>query len=45
MEPRSDPDNSKLVSGSYDNNVRVWDLATGDCLATLEVRKVPDIVE
>jgi len=30
------PDGSRAVSGSGDNTVRVWDLASGRCLATVE---------
>ena len=31
-------DYRQVVSGSEDKSVRVWDLASGECLATLEVR-------
>ena len=30
-------DGTQLASGSYDNTVRIWDLASGECRATLEV--------
>ena len=30
------PDGRRAVSGSADSTVRVWDLETGQCLATLE---------
>lgn len=29
------PDNTKLVSGSHDTTVRLWDLATGQCLKVM----------
>jgi len=29
------PDNTTIVSGSYDNTIKVWDLATGQLKATL----------
>ena len=31
------PDGRQLLSGSYDFTVRVWDVATGQCTATLQV--------
>jgi hypothetical protein len=34
-------DGRQAVSGSDDNSVRVWDLASGDCLAIFEVRRRP----
>ena len=30
------PDGLKVVSGSYDNTVRIWDAVTGECEQTLE---------
>ena len=30
------PDGTKLVSASYDKTVRVWDVATGECVQTLQ---------
>ena len=29
------PDGRRIVSGSDDNTVKVWDAATGECVATL----------
>ena len=29
------PDGRRVVSGSADNTVKVWDAATGECVATL----------
>ena len=31
-------DGTQLASGSGDNTVRIWDVASGECRATLEVR-------
>ena len=31
------PDGRQLLSGSDDKTVRVWDVATGQCTATLQV--------
>lgn len=28
-------DNTKLVSGSYDNTIRIWDSESGECLNTI----------
>ena len=30
------PDGRRLVSGSGDSTLKVWDVATGECVATLE---------
>ena len=30
------PDGRHVVSGSYDNTLKVWDVETGECVATLE---------
>ena len=30
------PDGRRVVSASYDNTLKVWDVATGKCVATLE---------
>ena len=30
------PDGTKLVSASWDKTVRVWDVATGECVQTLQ---------
>ena len=30
------PDGRRVVSGSSDKTLKVWDVATGKCLATLE---------
>ena len=30
------PDGRRVVSGSEDNTLKVWDVATGECVATLE---------
>ena len=30
------PDGRRVVSGSSDNTLKVWDMATGRCVATLE---------
>jgi F-box and WD-40 domain protein 1/11 len=27
-------DKDKIVSGSYDQSIRVWDIHTGDCIKT-----------
>ena len=29
------PDGRRVVSTSFDNTLKVWDVATGECLATL----------
>ena len=29
------PDGTKIVSGSYDNTIKIWDANTGACLQTL----------
>ena len=30
------PDGTNIVSASYDKTVRVWSVATGECVQTLE---------
>jgi WD40 repeat protein len=30
------PDGRRVVSGSFDKTLKVWDVATGECVATLE---------
>ena len=30
------PDGRRVVSASDDNTLKVWDIATGECVATLE---------
>ncbi len=30
------PDSTKIVSGSWDYTIKIWNLATGECLRTLE---------
>ena len=30
------PDGRRVVSASHDETLKVWDVATGECLATLE---------
>ena len=30
------PDGRRVVSGSDDNTLKVWDVATGECVATLK---------
>ena len=30
------PDGRRVVSGSEDKTLKVWDVATGECVATLE---------
>ena len=32
-------DGSQVASCSYDSTVRIWDVASGECRATLEVRE------
>jgi WD40 repeat protein len=43
------PDGRRVVSASNDNTLKVWDVATGQCVATLEghskaVRRAESIV-
>ena len=30
------PDGQRIVSASWDNTLMVWDVETGECVATLE---------
>ena len=30
------PDGTKIISGSYDQTIKIWDANTGECLKTLE---------
>ena len=30
------PDGTKIISGSWDNTIKIWDANTGECLKTLE---------
>ena len=30
------PDGRRVVSASWDKTLKVWDVATGECVATLE---------
>ncbi|MEO0431304.1 MAG: hypothetical protein AAF151_06375, partial [Cyanobacteria bacterium J06656_5] len=32
------PDGQTLASGSSDNTIRIWDVATGDCLQVIDER-------
>ena len=34
------PDGKSLVSGSWDNTVKVWNLTDGTCTSTLEVSEL-----
>ena len=34
------PDGQAIISGSTDNKIRFWDLATGKCLKTLRVTRL-----
>ena len=34
------PDGKSLVSGSFDNTVKVWNLSDGTCTSTLKVREL-----
>ena len=33
------PDGRRVVSASWDKTLKVWDVATGECVATLEGHK------
>ena len=30
------PDGTKIISGSFDKTIKIWDANTGECLETLE---------
>ncbi|WP_224312118.1 WD40 repeat domain-containing protein, partial [Trichormus variabilis] len=32
------PDGERIVSGSYDETIRIWDAATGDCLRVISYK-------
>ncbi len=32
------PDGTRLASGSADNTIRIWDVATGECLHVIDER-------
>jgi WD40 repeat protein len=38
------PDSQRLVSGSGDWTVRIWDATTGHCMATLHVDRRPNTI-
>ena len=33
------PDGRRIVSGSWDQTVRVWDAASGECLEVIRARR------
>ena len=35
------PDGRRVVSGSEDKTLKVWDVATGECVATLKRHSAP----